>query len=111
MDERRFDRAVRALAAGASRRGVLKRLAGGGAAAAGLALGGRAAGAAKGDCGPCKTRSAGGRCEYQCNRTCEFCDVATRTCVCRRPIDQGTCEERPNADPSLPSRCDQLPPE
>ena len=108
MDGQRFDDVVRALAGGASRRGVLKRLAGGGAAAAGLALGGRAAGAAKGDCGPCKVRGAGGRCEYACNRTCEVCDPNAKpggVCVRRQPFDPLVCACPPDTSEADGERC------
>ena len=90
MGSQRFDGVVRAVVGGASGRGVLKRLAGGGAGLAGLVLGGRSAGAAKGDCGPCKSRPAGGgRCTYDCDRETEVCDanLAGGTCVPRQPVD------------------------
>jgi len=104
MDSRRFQEAIRALAAEATRRGVLRRLAGGGASVAGLALGQRQAGAAKGDCGPCKSRPLGStRCQYDCTpRECYVCDANANKCVCRQPLpDTLDCQQTPCAQPPV----------
>jgi hypothetical protein len=89
MDGERFDGITRALVGTTPRRQLVRRVLGGLVGGAVLTLGTTTALEAQGDCGPCKTKAAGGRCEYVCDRACQVCDARNDACVARVPLPTG----------------------